>query len=532
MHKFPFNKLIIVIFGTLLVPIFSYSIYQYVKSDDDERLIKSIYDRQLESILFSVNQYCWDIFSNWRSEITGYAVADAEALVKRNYRPKLDNLFRDQRALVGAFLRVSETHFIIAMEDSLSDLLPKDAELKRIVNLFMAESGETLDRSVKLAKEGYFKPMARPWNIGGIDYTLLIFPILHPSFHGGVLFGGLLIDNVQYIREIVARRFSAMAEEEFVFAVQKKGERGFVYHSNMDEKEDTFEASAALWILPDLELKVKMAGTTLADLSHRRSQQNLMFLGVVNIIFLIGLIYVVHNVNKEMEIAKIKSNLVANVSHEIRTPVALIRLYAETLEMGRIKSEAKRQKYYKTILAETVRLSQLINNILDFSKIESRMKEYHLAPGDLAEVVRRVLEMYEHNFEQNGFRVECNIEENLPEIEMDADAVTQAFVNLLDNAMKYSTDDRYIGIQLKQRNEHIVLSVTDHGIGIPQHELKKIFQKFYRVGDSLVHNTKGSGLGLALVEHIMTVHRGRVEVESTVGRGSTFSLIFPKIQGA
>ncbi|RPI01586.1 MAG: sensor histidine kinase [Calditrichaeota bacterium] len=165
--------------------------------------------------------------------------------------------------------------------------------------------------------------------------------------------------------------------------------------------------------------------------------------------------------------------------------------------------------------------------MLDFSKIESRRKEYHQSPNDLAQLLHQVLDMYHHNFEQNGFIISTSIAPDLPSLNIDAEAVTQAIVNLLDNAMKYSGDQKKIAVDLYQRDHEVILSITDQGIGIPQPEFKKIFQKFYRVGDSLVHNTKGSGLGLSLVDHIMKVHQGKVELESSVGKGSTFSLIFP-----
>lgn len=532
MQKKPINKIVLVIILALFVPILTYTVYQFAESDENEQLIKSIYDRQLESILFSVNQYCWDIFSNWQSEMTGFAVSDAENFIQLHFEPKIANIVQDQQVVAGAFLRISEEYFVIAFEDSARQTIPRRRTLIQQVNNITAESSEKLNLLIQRAKEDYIKPLAAHWNYAGSDYTLLIFPILNPSFEPqGAIFGGLLIDNLQFIQEIVARRFSAMTEGEFIFAVQKKSERGFIYYSTEEKPSEPFEVRTDLWILPDLELKVKMAGTTLERMSRARSRKNLLLLAIVNIVFITGLVYVVYNVTKEMEIAKIKSNLVANLSHEIRTPVALIRMYAETLEMGRIMDESKKNKYYKTILAETVRLSQLINNMLDFSKIESRKKEYRLSPGDLSSLTLQVLDMYQHNFEQKNFSVTVEIEPRLAEVNMDSEAVTQALVNLLDNAMKYSADDKYIGVALKEQAEHVVLSVADHGIGIPGDEFKKIFQKFYRVGDSLVHNTKGSGLGLSLVEHIMNVHNGRVELISSVGHGSTFSLIFPKIQG-
>lgn len=373
----------------------------------------------------------------------------------------------------------------------------------------------------------YIKPLSNHWNSEQFDYTLLLFPILHEEYPNGAIFGGLLIDNFTFIENFVARRFAAITNGEFLFAVERVHDNSLIYYSSEEAPVEPFEESADLWVLTDLQLKVKMVGTTLDRLSRERARKNIILLIVVNLLFIIGIIYIIRNLAKEIELARIKSNLVANVSHEIRTPIALIRMYSETLEMGRITREDKKQKYYKTMLAESIRLSQLVNNMLDFSKIESNRKEYRKSPHNLAHIVENILDMYQYNFEQAGFTVHKQLQNKIPEISIDSDAITQAFVNLLDNAMKYSQDHKVIHITLEQENHSVVLSVQDFGIGIPEQEHRKIFQKFYRVGDSLVHNTKGSGLGLSLVNHIMKVHGGHVIVKSHLGTGSTFSLVFP-----
>jgi signal transduction histidine kinase len=218
---------------------------------------------------------------------------------------------------------------------------------------------------------------------------------------------------------------------------------------------------------------------------------------------------------------------VANVSHELKTPLALIRLFAETLELGRAPSEDKKRQYYRVIDKESQRLTQLINNILDFSRIEAGRREYRFVPTDLGLVVRDVVESYRFPIEQHGFTLDVSIPEDLPEVEVDPAAVSQALINLVQNAMKYSADEKRVGLALRRDGDRVLVSVKDRGIGIPRGEQKKIFEKFYRVENSLVHATKGSGLGLALVQHIMEAHKGSVELVSAPGEGSTFTLIFP-----
>lgn len=528
MSKRPINKFVVMIILALFVPILSYTIYQFVQFDDNEQLIQSIYDRQLETIIFSVNQWCYDIFANWYSEMTSAAAIDFKNLTELHYEPLVATLAAQQSVIAVTFLRYSPEFFHIGFSDRHQDLTPKRRDVINKANQVIVENSESLANAIKFVKDGYVRPLSIDWSSKQFEYTLLIFPILNKEFPGdGAIFGGLLIDNIAFINQFVERHFNALTNGEFDFAVQKKGHVDFYYYSTEESPVGPFEQSEPLWILADMELKIKMSGATLNRIVRVRSRYNLFSLILVNVIFIIGLVYVIRNVAKEMELAKIKSNLVANVSHEIRTPVALIRLYAETLEMGRIVDEVKKNKYYKTILAETVRLTQLINNMLDFSKIESKKKEYRMSLNDMSAVLEHVLEMYHYNFEQQNFQVERQIADNLPQIYVDSEAVIQATINLLDNAMKYSQENKRIVIALEQQEQYLVLSVQDHGIGIAESEHKKIFQKFYRVGDSLVHDTKGSGLGLSLVDHIMKVHHGKVTLESKPGQGSTFSLLFP-----
>ena len=234
-------------------------------------------------------------------------------------------------------------------------------------------------------------------------------------------------------------------------------------------------------------------------------------------------------VSKEIHLARMKNDFVANVSHELRTPLALIHLYAETLQIGRVQNDEKRQKYYRTIVNESSRLTQLINNLLDFSKIDSRKKAYRLEPTKLDELVHEALTGYQSYLEQNECQVELDCDAISQSIDLDRAAVKRALINLIDNAIKYSEGKKWMRICLKETEHLLILTVEDHGIGIEKSEQKKIFNKFYRVGSSLIHDTKGSGLGLSLVKHIMSIHHGKVKVESKPGEGSIFSLIFPKV---
>ena len=277
---------------------------------------------------------------------------------------------------------------------------------------------------------------------------------------------------------------------------------------------------------PGLTLAIKLKGTTLAAIGERFARISFLTLAALSLVLAAGIALTYRNVTKEMALARLKSDFVSNVSHELRTPLSLIRLYAETLEMGRLTSPEKYQEYYRIIRKESERLTGLINNILDFSRIEAGRKEYDFRETDMSELVHNTLDSYRFQLEQSGFQFEEKIDE-VPPMRVDREAMARSLLNLVNNALKYSQDRKYIGVNLYRDNGSVKLEVVDQGIGIPHQEQQKIFEKFYRVGDPLVHNTKGSGLGLSLVRHIVQAHGGEVAVDSAPGQGSKFTIVLP-----
>jgi signal transduction histidine kinase len=294
------------------------------------------------------------------------------------------------------------------------------------------------------------------------------------------------------------------------------------WDGGLPEVERSFDG-----VFPGLALGIKLRGTTIADISNHFVRTAFLILGALSLLMGGGVLLAYRNVARELGLAKLKSDFVSNVSHELRTPLALIRLYAETLELGRISNPGKRQEYYEIIRKESERLTSLINNILDFSRIESGKKEYSFRETDVADLVRGTLESYRFEIEQNGFQFEQKIDNDLPQVWVDREAIARSLLNLVNNAVKYSATEKYLGVNLYRNNGGVNLEVVDHGIGIPAKEQPKIFEKFYRVGDPLVHNTKGSGLGLSLVRHIVQAHGGEVAVESEPGQGSKFIITLP-----
>jgi signal transduction histidine kinase len=290
------------------------------------------------------------------------------------------------------------------------------------------------------------------------------------------------------------------------------------------EAERTFQ-----YVFPEMTLAIKYQGMTVADIGARFLRYNYIVLAALSLFMIAGIFLTYRNISKEMNLARQKSDFVANVSHELRTPLALIRLYAETLELGRLSAKEKYQEYFRIIREESERLTALINNILDFSRIDAGRKEYEFQQTNLGELVHSTLDSYRFQIQQNGFGFEENISPDIPPVNVDREAIARSLLNLVNNALKYSKDQKHIAVKLYRSNGSVKLEVQDRGIGIAPNEQEKIFEKFYRCGDPLVHDVKGSGLGLSLVRHIVRAHGGDVLVESVPDKGSKFTIALPLV---
>lgn len=280
--------------------------------------------------------------------------------------------------------------------------------------------------------------------------------------------------------------------------------------------------------LPNWRLAVyQAAGASPRQAVRRQVMLFMVAFGALLAVIVAGVVTTWRLMRRETEMARLKSDFVANVSHDLKTPLSVIRMFGETLEMGRVTDEARRREYYRVITRESERLSRLIDNVLDFSRIEGGRQTYQLSPTAVEPLIRDAVEAFAYPLAQQGFKVEVNLARDLPEIPMDAEAVGQALANLIDNAIKYSADERALTVDARIVDGRLALTVTDRGLGIPKTEQAKIFEKFYRVGRSDTQGRRGSGVGLALVRHIAEAHGGDVTVESAPGEGSRFTLWLP-----
>jgi signal transduction histidine kinase len=233
------------------------------------------------------------------------------------------------------------------------------------------------------------------------------------------------------------------------------------------------------------------------------------------------------DVHREADTAEMRSHFVASVSHELKTPLTSIRAHAETLLMGRAGGAETTAEYLRTIVSESERLARLVDSVLEFSRIEQGRKAYHMQIMRLEDVVRRAAATMEYPLAQMGFALTISSDGSEPTLRGDPEALTQAVLNLLGNAMKYSGEARTIELHLGTRGREAFVDVVDHGIGISRDDQSRIFERFHRVQSAATSGVAGTGLGLALARHVVEAHRGRIAVVSDLGRGSTFSVLIP-----
>jgi two-component system phosphate regulon sensor histidine kinase PhoR len=233
---------------------------------------------------------------------------------------------------------------------------------------------------------------------------------------------------------------------------------------------------------------------------------------------------------REARVAKLQTDFVNKVSHELRTPLTSIRMFVETLQLGRLQDEARQREALEIIAEETQRLSALINRLLDWARMESGRRSYQLVRQPLAPVVDAALQAFQAHLLQAPAEVVRDVPAKLPAVFADKVALSEAILNLLGNAHKYTGPEKKITVRVRSSGPTVVISVEDNGPGIPPGDEKRIFEKFYRARDPLARTIEGTGLGLAMVKHIANGHGGRVSAQSKPGQGSTFSITLPAAQ--
>ncbi len=253
-----------------------------------------------------------------------------------------------------------------------------------------------------------------------------------------------------------------------------------------------------------------------------------ILLGVFYVTLALGVIYTARALYREAKLSRLKTDFVSLVSHELRTPLTSIRMFIDTLAMGRVKNADEEQKVLQLLSKETERLSGLIESVLDWARIEGGRKHYDKQATPPAKIVETAVAAFQVQRLSQSVPLEVQLAPDLPAIEADLHALSGALLNLLQNAYKYTNENRRIEVSARTEKKGVAIAVKDNGIGIAKRDRKKIFDRFYRVDNLLTRNSEGSGLGLSIAQRIVQAHGGKITVESEVGKGSTFTLHLPK----
>lgn len=253
----------------------------------------------------------------------------------------------------------------------------------------------------------------------------------------------------------------------------------------------------------------------------------LLIFVLIALFMLLGFIFIIYTLNVEFRLNKMKSEFISNVSHELKSPLTSIRIMTEMLHNNRVETEERKSAYYSSMLEESEHLSHLIDNILDFSKMEDDHKKYNFTDLHLNELIESFLLSIRERLAVSGFDIKYNHPDRIPLIKADKEAILQVVYNLVDNAIKFSGTSREIDIDLVSKADELQFCVKDYGIGIPDKDLEKIFDRFYRSEQPQLLGIRGSGIGLTIVKKITEAHNGHLTIESSPGEGSTFTISLP-----
>ena len=366
------------------------------------------------------------------------------------------------------------------------------------------------------------------------ENRIILNPILDTAWKvAGV--AGMILDEVFFqkeylpklIQQSLAQHIPEQERENVIVSVYDKNAQR-IFATQLAQGQDN-EVRGMFWfVFTDWQLGIQTRYQTPEQWAQWNFWINVSLSVLMTLVLIGGIVLVLRSATRAVRLSQMKTDFVSNVSHELRTPLASVRVFGEFLRLGRVTDPEKIREYGHYIETESRRLTQLINNILDFSKIESGQKTYHFETLDVAEVVAETVKLFEVRLEHSGLRLVLDTPpQPLSPARIDPDALVQALVNLLDNAVKYSAGAKDIRVRLGQQDGFLSIAVTDYGLGIPREQHQKIFEKFYRVTTGLVHEVKGSGLGLSIVKHVVEAHHGQVRVESQDGRGSTFTILLP-----
>jgi signal transduction histidine kinase len=343
---------------------------------------------------------------------------------------------------------------------------------------------------------------------------------------------GFTLNTAKLLNQIIPELLKRIKPDDDVIFTIRDNRQNVIYTSNPSTNgaynsgylsSRTMSGIAAGWqiLLSDRE------GKTITQLAEENKTGALLLLGGAVLVTLAGIIIIIRSAVKELELSQMKTDFVSNVSHELKTPLSMIRMFSETLDSDINMNESQRKEFTHIIKKESERLSQLVNNILDFSRIEQDKRKYNIERADLAALVKSITDIYRAQLCEKGFKFTVQLPYGEVISCIDKEAISRVIINLLNNAEKYSDNNKEIIVKLLANADTAEIIVEDRGIGIPGGDLERIFDRFYRSSNSEKLAAGGTGLGLTIAKNIVRAHHGKIEVLSTENKGSCFFVFLP-----
>jgi two-component system phosphate regulon sensor histidine kinase PhoR len=488
----------------ILVPIIFFIFKQFSNLTENEGLVQEAYEKQLESVLFSININAENILNAWVNRIDIPVSFDSDILKTVAERVLAENNSLKQITFFSVDERKEVKTFSLSSTQQTTIPFPDLAKIKKLIdfqkNGYQRLEAQRMGETIEIL----FIPKAT-------DDTMVCAFVLHAK---------------TFIGQNLGASIQQVAQNRFSIKVVDDTNSGTVYTSGEADSDNQKFFNQKFLYFPDYSMNISLLSSTIDDLVKQRSQRDVYSLIALIVFVFLGSGFLIVNIRKEVKLAEMKAEFVSNVSHEIRTPLALISMYAETLLLKRVKNAEKAEEYLKVIHLETNRLSSMVNRILSFSKMEKNKRQYHFSFFSVNELVTEVADSFQPFFDEQKVDVKLSLSPDLEDIYADRDALAEAFINVMENGVKYGREEgKYLEIRTFQAEDDTIIEVEDNGIGISQKHIKHIFDKFYRVtqGD-LAHKVKGTGLGLNIVKQIVKHHGGKVAVKSKLGEGSCFQL--------
>jgi len=516
-----YTRTVFILIFLIVVPFLIYALLQVNSLKEDEAIAENIYNRQMETMLFSLNMYADDRMDRWVRQLSddqNNITSNARALLAKN------------ESIQAIHLRAVASKTDTSCLNTYASIKPNNSYPE--ITDWYTKQDTTISQLTSYLKAGYQKIKSAPnWEpIQGMRPMQSAITIMLYD-KDSTLYNAIFILETRYwAAQILGPKMEELALHNFKLAVAQESDSSSTPIPIYETEEIDWTSDYTVedfWFIEGNHLVIQSIGIGFKELIRNRGKINLYVLITSISIMLVGAFFMFRNIRNTMKLAQLKSDFVSNVSHEIRTPLSLIRMYAETLMLNRLPTEEKKKHYYNIIHHESGRLTYLVNNILDFSKIEANKKSYTRSNHDMNSLVTALMDSYGYLLKDKNASCKTTLTKEKAIISVDSQAFEEALSNLLENAIKYSEGEIVIELETFIKSDYAHCVVKDHGAGISKEAQKHIFDKFYRAENALTQKTKGTGLGLSLVQHIMQAHDGEVLMTSNIGKGSTFTLKFP-----